>query len=81
MNLKFPLDYEEYKEIPMPIQLLILETQLIDKAMLNYKGNKTHAAASLGIHRTTLVMKLKQRATAKANASNGKPVGDQSNEK
>jgi two-component system response regulator AtoC len=40
-----------------------LERQLIDRALNKANGNRTEAAALLGLNRTTLVEKLRKYAT------------------
>ncbi|MDB4981282.1 MAG: Two component, sigma54 specific, transcriptional regulator, Fis family [Myxococcales bacterium] len=47
--------------IDLTATLAAIEATLIEQALLQAKGNRTHAAESLGISRTTLVDKLKRR--------------------
>lgn len=42
-----------------------LEHELIAQRMIHFRGNITHAARSLGIHRQSLQRKLRKRRTAK----------------
>lgn len=46
--------------IDMPAYFAQLEKSMIDKALRRFSGNKTRAAAFLGINRTTLIEKLKR---------------------
>ena len=58
-----PLDLADLLEgesIDMPAYFLRLERAMIEKALVRFSGNKTRAAAFLGINRTTLIEKLKR---------------------
>lgn len=58
-----PLDLADLLEgesIDMPAYFLRLERTMIEKALARFSGNKTRAAAFLGINRTTLIEKLKR---------------------
>jgi DNA-binding NtrC family response regulator len=46
--------------IDLPATLAAIEASLIEQALRQADGNRTHAAESLGINRTTLVDKLKK---------------------
>ena len=48
------------ESIDMPAYFLHLERTMIEKALVRFSGNKTRAAAFLGINRTTLIEKLKR---------------------
>jgi DNA-binding NtrC family response regulator len=48
-------------KIDLTATLAAIEASLIEQAMRQAKGNRTHAAESLGISRTTLLDKLKRR--------------------
>jgi DNA-binding NtrC family response regulator len=47
--------------LDLPATLAAIEATLIEQALLQAKGNRTHAAESLGISRTTLIDKLRRR--------------------
>jgi DNA-binding NtrC family response regulator len=49
--------------IDLPATLSSIEASLIEQALRQAKGNRTHAAVALGISRTTLLDKMKRRAT------------------
>ncbi len=53
-------DLLDGESIDMPAYFLRLERTMIEKALVRFSGNKTRAAAFLGINRTTLIEKLKR---------------------
>ena len=57
------LDYFDNKEIdkaPLPDQVQELERTSVIEALSEFKGNRSKAAASLGIGRTNLIAKIKK---------------------
>jgi two-component system response regulator AtoC len=52
--------------IDLASTLMAIETSLIEQALRQAKGNRTHAAERLGLSRTTLVDKLKRREEGKS---------------
>lgn len=47
------------KGIPLPVALRLVEREIVNMALDINDYNKTHASALIGIHRTTLIEKLK----------------------
>jgi hypothetical protein len=61
------VDSKDPTLVPLPANLGWLEDRAIDAALAATSGNRTRAAALFGIHRMTLVKKLRRRILARMN--------------
>jgi transcriptional regulator with PAS, ATPase and Fis domain len=59
---RLPVEACDWDVVRLPVDLAALEARAIEAAIRVAKGNRTHAAALLGINRVTLYKKLRRRA-------------------